>query len=67
MLRIIAWALLALYLLVVGLWPAALAPITLAFTGAGVVLAAIPGPVLLAVAAIAWLKHRPAPAKPVTA
>ncbi|MFF8659482.1 hypothetical protein [Streptomyces huasconensis] len=67
MLRIIIWALLALYLLVVGLWPAALTPISLAFAGAGAVLAVIPGPVLLAVAVTAWLKHRPAPAKPVTA
>ncbi|MFE2047965.1 hypothetical protein ACFXAS_05620 [Streptomyces sp. NPDC059459] len=65
MFRIIAWVLLALYLLVVGLWPAAIAPITLTFAGLGAVLAAVPGPVLALAAGIAWLKHRPAPAKAV--
>lgn len=59
----IRWAILAAFLVVVGLWPAAVAPVTLAAAGAGAVLAAIPGPVLLAVAVIAWLKHRPAPAR----
>lgn len=60
MFRIIRWALLAAFLIVVGLWPAAATPVTLAATGAAEVLAAIPGPVLLAVAVIAWLKHKPA-------
>lgn len=66
MFRIIAWSLLAAYLLVVGLWPSAAAPVALAFDGLGAVIAAIPGPVLLLAAVIAWLKHRPAP-KPATA
>ncbi|WP_369167808.1 hypothetical protein AB5J49_08035 [Streptomyces sp. R28] len=61
MLRVIAWALLALYLLVCGLWPSAAAPVELTFTGLGAVIAAIPGPVLLLAAVVAWLKHRPAP------
>ncbi|MFF7139570.1 hypothetical protein ACFZBZ_45730 [Streptomyces sp. NPDC008196] len=56
----VRWVILAAFLVVVGLWPAAAAPVTLAAAGAGAVLAAIPGPVLLAVAVIAWLKHRPA-------
>jgi len=51
--------LLAAFLIVVGLWPAAAAPVTLAATGAAVILTAIPGPVWLLTAAIAWLKHRP--------
>jgi len=62
--RILAWTLLATFLIVVGLWPAAAAPIALAATGAGALIAAIPAPVLAAVALIAWLKHKPTPAKP---
>ncbi|MEV5236461.1 hypothetical protein [Streptomyces pseudogriseolus] len=67
MIRIVLWVLAALYLLLVGLWPAALAPVALAFVGAGTVLAVIPGPVWLAVAAIAWLKRKPAPTSAKTA
>lgn len=63
MFRFIAWAMAALYLLTVGLWPAALAPVTLTFAGLGAALAAIPGPVIALAAVAAWLKHRPAPAK----
>jgi hypothetical protein len=62
MFRIIRWLLLALFLIVVGLWPAAAAPIGLAASGAAVILAAIPGPVLLAGGVIAWLHRRPATA-----
>lgn len=60
MFRIIAWLLLASYLLIVGLWPAAAAPVGLAFTGLGVLLAAIPLPAVIAIGAvIAWeLRHR---------
>jgi hypothetical protein len=61
MFRFIAWALLALYLIVAGLWPAAAAPIGLAAAGAAVILAAVPGPVLALAAIVAWLKYRPAP------
>ena len=60
--RTLRWLLLAGFLIVVGLWPAALAPVTLAATGAAAVIAAIPGPVLALAAAVAWLKHKPAPA-----
>lgn len=60
--RIARWLLLVAFLIVVGLWPAALAPVDLAAAGAAAILAAIPGPVLLALAAIGWLKHKPAPA-----
>jgi hypothetical protein len=59
--RYIRWLLLALALIVVGLWPAAVTPIGLAATGAAVVIGAIPGPVLLLAAATAWLWRRPAP------
>ncbi|MFF4489442.1 hypothetical protein ACFY0F_23585 [Streptomyces sp. NPDC001544] len=65
--RYIRWSLLAAYLIVVGLWPTAAAPIAAAFAGIAVIVAAIPGPVLLGIGAIAWLKHRPAPAKTATA
>jgi hypothetical protein len=62
MFRVIRWPLLALFLIVVGLWPAAAAPIGLAASGVDVIIGSIPGPVLLLAAAIAWLKHRPTPA-----
>jgi hypothetical protein len=63
MFRYIAWALFALFLMVVGLWPAAATPIELLGDGAAVILALIPGPVLALAAAVAWLrlKHRPTP------
>lgn len=67
MFRYIAWALLALYLLTVGLAPAALAPVTLTLAGLGAVIATIPPSVLLLAAAVAWLKHRPTPAPAKTA
>ena len=60
MFRIIRWLLLALFLIVVGAWPAAAAPIGLAATGAAVIIAAVPGPVLIGAAAIAWLRHHSA-------
>jgi hypothetical protein len=65
--RVLLWSLLAAYLIVVALWPAAATPVDLAFTGLDSVIAAIPGPVLLLAAVAAWLKHRPAPAKTATA
>ncbi|HEY1094965.1 MAG TPA: hypothetical protein VGE61_09685 [Glycomyces sp.] len=66
MFRVIAWALLVLYLLIVGAFPAAVAPVSLAFTGLGFVGAAIPGWVLLLAAAAVWRKFQPTP-KPATA
>lgn len=60
MFRYIAWTFLALFLIVVGVWPAAAAPVTLAATGAAVILAAVPAPVLAAVAVTVWLKRKPA-------
>ncbi|MFI8439956.1 hypothetical protein ACIGKG_04970 [Streptomyces rochei] len=67
MFRIIAWALLPLYLLLVGLWPAAIAPVTATFAGFGAILGAVPTSAWLLAAAIAWLKHRPATPHPATA
>lgn len=61
--RNIRWALLVAFLIVVGLWPAALAPVTLALAGAAAVLATIPASVWVAVGVIAFLKHKPAPAR----
>ncbi|MFI1166539.1 hypothetical protein ACH4UM_23785 [Streptomyces sp. NPDC020801] len=58
----VRWLLLAAVLIVIGLWPAAVAPIAWASAGAAHVLAAIPGPVLLLTAVIAYLRHRPSPA-----
>jgi hypothetical protein len=65
MFRYIAWALAVLYLLVVGLAPAALAPVTLAFAGLAAVIAAVPPSVLVLVAVTVWLKRKPTPAKAV--
>ncbi|OUD04659.1 hypothetical protein [Streptomyces swartbergensis] len=65
--RYVRWLLLAAFLIVVGVWPSAAAPIGLAATGAAVILGAIPGPVLALAAVVAWLKHRPAPAPTATA
>jgi hypothetical protein len=59
--KTVRWLLLVAFLIVVGLWPAALAPVTLALAGAAAVLAAIPGPVWVAVGAIAWLRHKQTP------
>ncbi|MEU4154773.1 hypothetical protein [Streptomyces antimycoticus] len=64
MLRIIAVALLGLYLIAIGLWPPAAAPIAAALTGAAVLIGLIPGPAWLLLGGIAWLKNRPAPAVP---
>lgn len=67
MLRIIAVALLGAYLIAIGLWPAALAPVSLAFAGLAAILGAVPGPAWLLLGGIAWLKHRPGAAKPARA
>lgn len=66
MVRFILWALLALFLMLVGAFPAAAAPVALAMSGAGVVVGKIPGVALIAIAAIAYLRRRPTPA-PATA
>jgi hypothetical protein len=61
--HLILWLLLAAFLMLVGVWPAAAAPVGLAAAGAAAVVAAIPGPVLVLLAVIAYLKHRaPRPA-----
>lgn len=65
MFRYILWSLLAAYLIVIGLWPPAAAPIAAALAGLRTLASLIPGPVVLLAGFIAWLKHRPAPtAKP---
>lgn len=60
MLRIILWALAAFYLLLVGLCPAAAAPLGLAFGGLAVIVGLIPGPILALAAVVLYLRHRPA-------
>jgi hypothetical protein len=62
MFRIVAWSLLALFLLLVGAWPAAAAPIVLASAGAAVVVGKSHGVVLLGIAAVLYLRRKPAPA-----
>lgn len=58
--RYILWSLLAAYLLIVGLWPAAAAPVELTASGAFVVLAK-PPVLLLAALAAAVVHHRRRP------
>ncbi|MGZ0231133.1 hypothetical protein [Streptomyces sp. CPS1] len=60
MLRIIAIAFLGLYLIAIGLWPPAAAPIAAALTGAAVLVGLVPGPVWLGLGAIAWHRNRKA-------
>jgi hypothetical protein len=61
--RYVRWLLLTSFLIVVGLWPAAAAPIGMAATGAAVIVGLIPGHVLALAAVAAWLKHRPTPVR----
>ncbi|CAM5602893.1 hypothetical protein [Streptomyces coeruleorubidus] len=65
--RYVRWLLLAGFLIVVGLWPSAAAPIGLAATGAAVIVGLIPGQVLALAAVAAWWKHRPVPTRTATA
>ncbi|MFD5910256.1 hypothetical protein ACFWHL_16215 [Streptomyces massasporeus] len=65
--RVLLWSLLAVFLIVVGLWPAAAAPIGLAATGAAVIVGLIPGQLLALAAVAAWLKHLAATPRTATA
>jgi hypothetical protein len=62
MLRYILWSILAAYLIAVGLFPAALAPVHLAAAGAAALIAAVPAPLLVLAGVAVWLKYRPASA-----
>lgn len=56
--RFILWSLLAAYLTLIGLWPAAAAPVALAAAGVGTVIGQLP--VVLVIAAAVWLYRRSA-------
>lgn len=57
--RIALLAVLALWLLATGVWPAAAAPLALAVEGGATILGLIPGPLLLAaVLALGWHLNR---------
>jgi uncharacterized membrane protein YiaA len=58
MFRIILLALLGLYLIAVGVWPAAAAPVAAALAGIAVIVGLIPGPAWLGLGVIAWLRNR---------
>jgi hypothetical protein len=62
MLRIILLSLLGLYLIVIGAWAAAAAPVALLLAGLAAVVGLVPGSVWLLLGVIAWLalKNRPA-------
>lgn len=61
--RPVLWLLLAAFLLIVGVWPSAAAPVGLVFDGAGVIAARIPAVVLVGLTAVFYLRHRRAPAR----
>lgn len=66
--RPVLWSLLAAYLIVVGLWSTAAAPVSLATAGLDTVLGSIPRTVLVLAAGVAWLIFRPGrTARPATA
>ena len=67
MLRIIAIALLVAYLITVGLWHGAAAPVSLAFAGLAWLLGLVPAYIWVLAAAAIWLKFRSAPAPKVAA
>ena len=69
MLRTILLAIAGLYLIAVGLWPTAAAPVHLLFAGLAVLVGLVPGAVWALVAVVVWLvlKDRPAPTRPATA
>lgn len=58
LIRAIAAAVLALYLLVVGLWPPAIAPVSLILAGLAAVIATIPGVAWVGIGFITWLRNR---------
>ncbi|MFJ5644072.1 hypothetical protein [Streptomyces sp. NPDC093223] len=56
--RFIVYSLLAAYLLVIGMWPAAATPLSLTFAGLNVVLSLISGPALVLLAVAGWFRYR---------
>jgi hypothetical protein len=58
MLRTIFWLLLAAYLITIGLWHAAAAPVSLAFAGLAVLIGLVPAYVWALAAGAIWLRHR---------
>jgi hypothetical protein len=62
MFRIVLFAVSALYVIAVGIWPPAVAPLALAFAGLAVIGGLVPGYVWALAAGAAWLKYRPASA-----
>jgi hypothetical protein len=58
MLRTLLLSLLAAYLIAVGIWPAAAAPVSLAFAGLAVLVGLVPGPVWALAAGAIWWRHR---------
>ncbi|MET7429610.1 hypothetical protein ABZT16_11510 [Streptomyces flaveolus] len=60
LLRVILIAVFGLYLIAIGLWPPAAAPVAAALTGAAVLIGLIPGPAWLGLGFIAWLRNRKA-------
>ncbi|MGW1160385.1 hypothetical protein ACWD48_19635 [Streptomyces sp. NPDC002519] len=68
MLRTALWSLLAAYLIAVGIWHSAAAPVSLVFAGLAVLIGLVPAYVwALAAVAIWWRHRRTVVIQPVTA
>ncbi|NUQ97524.1 MAG: hypothetical protein HOY79_13550 [Streptomyces sp.] len=58
MLRTILWSLLAAYLIAIGLWHSAAAPVSLAFAGLAVLIGLVPAYVWVVAVGAIWWRHR---------
>jgi hypothetical protein len=58
MLRTILLTTVSLYLIAVGLWPAAAAPVSLAVAGLAVLVGLVPMYVWALAAGVVWMRHR---------
>ena len=58
MLRTILWSLLAAYLLAIGLWHSAAAPVSLMFAGLAVLVGLVPAYVWAVAVGVVWWRHR---------
>jgi hypothetical protein len=58
MLRTVFWLFLAAYLVTIGLWHAAAAPVSLAFAGLAVLAGLVPTYLWVFAAGAVWLRHR---------
>ena len=58
LLRVILWSFLAAYLITVGLWHGAAAPVSIAFAGLAFLIGLVPAYVWAVAIGAAWWRHR---------